>query len=52
MLQQETQAQVFFCEFCKISKEHLFLTEHLRWLLLILANMGLNKILKTKYLGR
>ena len=29
----ETLAQVFFCEFCEISK-NTFFTEHLRWLLL------------------
>ena len=38
ILAKETLAQVFFCEFCKISK-NIFFTEHL-WSLL------LNKILK------
>ena len=31
---KETLAQVFSCEFCKISK-NTFFTEHLRWQLLI-----------------
>ena len=32
-IKKETLAQVFSCEFCKISK-NTFFTEHLRWLLL------------------
>ena len=35
-IKKETLAQVFSCEFCEIAK-HAFLTEHLRWLLLILV---------------
>ena len=31
-------AQVFSCEFCEISK-NAFFTEHLRWLLLEIANL-------------
>ena len=34
----ENLARVFSCEFCEISKNTLF-TEHLRWLLLRIANM-------------
>ena len=34
-IKKETLAQVFSCEFCDISK-NIFLTEHLRWLLLFL----------------
>ena len=33
LLKKETLAQVFSCEFCKISK-NIFFTEHLWWLLL------------------
>ena len=32
-IKNETLAKVFFCEFCKTSK-NTFFTEHLRWLLL------------------
>ena len=35
-IKKETLAQVFSCEFCEIAK-NAFLTEHLRWLLLILV---------------
>ena len=33
VFEKETLAQVFYCEFCEISK-NTFFTEHLRWLLL------------------
>ena len=36
-IKKETLAQVFSCEFCEISK-NTFLTEHSRWLLLIIAS--------------
>ena len=35
LIKKETLAQVFFCEFCKISK-NIFFTEHLRWQLLVI----------------
>ena len=34
LIKKETLAQVFSCDFCEISK-NTFVTEHLRWLLLI-----------------
>ena len=34
-------AQVFFCEFCEISKNTFFLTEHLWWLLLYIGRLFL-----------
>ena len=36
---KETLAQVFFCEFCEISKK-IFFTEHLRWLLMYHINIA------------
>ena len=34
LLKTETLVRVLSCQFCEISKKHLFLQEHLRWLLL------------------
>ena len=39
-IKKESLAQVFFCEFCEISK-NTFLTEHLWWLLLYIGRLFL-----------
>ena len=36
-IKKEYLAQVFFCEFCEVSK-NTFFTEHLRWLLLLIID--------------
>ena len=40
-VKKETQAQVFSCEFCEISK-NTFFTEHLWWLLLDITKININ----------
>ena len=50
IVKKDTLAQLFSCEFCKISKTEFLLTEHLRWLLLQKQHTTNNKINST-YLG-
>ena len=40
-IKKESLAQVFFCEFCEISKNTFFLTEHLWWLLIYIGRLFL-----------
>ena len=47
-IKKETLAQVFFCEFCEISKND-FLTEHLRGLLLWYDVARLSQIVISKF---
>ena len=39
-IKKETLAQVFSCEFCEISKNTFFFTEHLWWLLLVMSTLS------------
>ena len=46
-VKKESLAQVFYCDFCQISK-NIFFTEHLRWLLLYRKVMSVSAGLITR----